>query len=261
MHNKLQNVLITGASGGIGLELAKVFAQNNYNLILIARNEAKLNEIAADLSEKYHINTTVITKDLSDPKGSSEIFEEVKNKGLAVDILVNNAGFATSGAFYKLPIQDELNEIQLNITSLVELTHLFLPQMVDRKFGKILNVASTASFQPGPFMATYYATKSFVLSFSTAIASELNNTGVSVTTLCPGPTETNFDKRAGVSDLPLFNMRNSTAESVAKAGYDALMKNKLVIIPGFRNRFLAFASKFIPRKLGLNVVRKLQEKN
>ncbi len=260
MSNDKTFALITGASGGIGLELAKLFATDKYNLILVARSEDKLKSIAEEYSSKYNITVEIIAKDLGKPESSQEVFDIITSKKLDVEFLVNNAGFATQGKFYELPIQGELDEIGLNITALTHLTRLFLPQMVTNKSGKILNVASTAAFQPGPFMATYYATKAYVLFFSEAIANELKGTGVTVTTLCPGPTETGFDKRAGTTDLPLFKMGNMKPDEVARQGYQALMQGKAVIVTGLKNKAMALLPRILPRNLVTNMVRSVQEK-
>jgi uncharacterized protein len=241
--------LITGASGGIGLELARVFAQNSYDLILVARSESQLNMIAAEFSTKYHTQNTVLAKDLSLPTAPDEIFAELNQKGVTVDVLVNNAGFATYGYFVDLDIARELQMIQLNVAALTHLTRLFLPGMKTRGSGKIMNVASTASFQPGPLMAVYYATKAFVLYFSEAIAEELDGTGVTVTALCPGPTESGFQKRAAMEDSKLVQSGLMTSAAVAQIGYNGLMKGQRVIIPGLRNKILALTPRFAPRRM------------
>ncbi len=256
----IQTVLITGASSGIGLALARVFASNEYNLVLVARNKDQLEKVAAELHQTSMIDVTVLAKDLSDPKAPDEIFQELEKKNITVDVLVNNAGFGTSGPFVHSEVKSELSEIQVNVTALTLLTRLFLPQMVQRKRGRILNVASTAAFQPGPFMAVYYATKAFVLFFSEALAEELEGKGVTVSCLCPGPTDTGFQGRAKVADLKLFQNVQLTAEFVARKAYEGLMRGKRIIIPGFKYKAGALAVRFLPRKLVTKYVRRIQEK-
>lgn len=252
--------LITGASFGIGLELAKIFASKKNNLILTARSKDNLEVIAKELKEKYNIEVEVIPKDLASPTAPNEIYEEIKRKNIFVDVLINNAGFGLYGEFKSNELQKELDMIQVNITSLTVLTKLFLPKMIENKNGKILNVASVAAFQPGPLMAIYYATKAYVLSFSEAIANELNNTGVTVSCLCPGPTITEFQNRAKLEASRLFKIvKPMTAKEVAEIGYDGLMSGVVTNVTGFRNSFATFSIRFFPRKLVTKVVRLIQE--
>src|SRR5712692_6004686 len=180
--------LITGASGGIGYELAKLFARDSYNLVLVARSADKLAQLAAELEKAYQIRATVVAVDLAQPDGPEQVFAATQKAAIEVDVLVNNAGFGQFGFYVETDLQEELQQIQLNIASLTHLTKLYVRPMVERRHGRILNVASTAAFQPGPLMAVYYATKAYVLSFSAALSNELQGTGVSVTALCPGPT-------------------------------------------------------------------------
>lgn len=255
-----QTALITGASGGIGYELAKLFAEDGYNVVLIARNAQKLNEIAKDFEQKYRITAKVIAKDLSIPSAPDEIFAELQQERIAVNVLVNNAGFASYGLFHELDLAAQLQMLQVNIVCLTNLTHLFLKDMVKQGSGRILNLASTAAFQPGPLMGVYYATKAYVLSFSEAIANELEGTGVSVTALCPGPTESGFQQRAAMEDSKLVSgQKIMDAETVAKIGYRGLMENKTVIVPGVKNKILAESVRFTPRKLVTKLVRNMQE--
>ncbi len=256
----MQTVLITGASTGIGYELAHLFAEAGYRLVLIARNAQKLAEVAATLEQRYHAAVTVIPKDLSLPSSPDEIAAELARAGIAVDALVNNAGFGTHGRFAQADLAGELGMIQVNVTALAHLTRLMLPGMVARRRGAILNVASTAAFQPGPLMAVYYASKAFVLSFSEALANELEASGVSVTALCPGPTKTEFQRRAGVTETRLMGGRSMDARTVALAGYRGMRAGARVVIPGARNRWLACAVKFLPRRIVIRVVRRIQEK-
>lgn len=251
--------LITGASSGIGWELARIFASKEHDLILVARNEAKLNELKKDLEDKYKIQAHVIPIDLAKPEAPVDLFR--KTQGLEVDILVNNAGFGSHGDFAKADWRKQKDMIQVNITALTELTHLYLPAMIRRKAGKILNVSSTAAFQPGPLMSVYYATKAFVLSFSEALYEELQGTGVTVTTLCPGPTQSEFFATADMKDMALLDTAPlPTSYDVALFGYKALMKGKPVAIHGTVNRMLTSGVKFAPRSVTRKLVKKLQEK-
>ena len=256
----MKTALITGASTGIGCELAHLFARDGYHLVLVARNRENLTKLAGTLKEKYGIPVTVLPKDLSLPLSPAEIFIELQQKSIHVDVLVNNAGFGNYGLFSKTNLNDELEMIQVNATSLVHLTKLFLREMLKKGEGKILNVASTAAFQPGPLMAVYYATKSFVLSFSEALSEELRGTAVTVTCLCPGATQTEFQKRAGLSGIRLFRAGILTAREVAEAGYRGLMKNKRIVIPGFLSRLFAFMVRLGTRSLVTRIVRFVQEK-
>ncbi len=252
--------LITGASSGIGLELAHIFARNHHNLILAARTLPALEALSTELSIKYNITATPIQTDLSTPTAPTHLYNEIQSRGLQVNILVNNAGFGTGGRFDQISIEQHLDLIQVNITALTALTRLFLPDMLAKKTGRILNVASTAAFQPGPFLATYYASKAYVLSLSQAIAEEIRNTGVTVTALCPGPTKTQFATTANLNRTRLFNSPFSmSAQDVAQYGYDALMSGKRVAIPGLANRLVAFGTRLAPRRLSTSIARRLQE--
>ena len=265
MNNKIttrKTVLITGASRGIGYELTKLFARDSYNLVLVARDKDNLLEIKENFSQKYNIDILIISKDLSEPNAAFEIFNETIEKKIVVDILVNNAGIGVFGKFYNEDISKISKIMQVNIIALTELTRLFLDKMVMRKEGKILNISSMAAFQPGPYMAVYYASKAYVQSFSEAITSELKGTGVTVTTLCPGPTKSGFQHEVGSEDsyLSKFNLLSSSVE-VAKYGYKALQTGKEVETPGFINTSLLNTSKVIPRKTKTHIIRKLQELN
>lgn len=241
-----KTALITGATSGLGYEFVDMFAQDNFNLVLVARNQAKMEEIRTHYP---HLNVTVITKDLSKPNAAKEVYEEVKSAGITIDALVNNAGFGLMGQFADLDVQKQSEMIQLNITALTELTHYFLPEMKgNNDKARILNIASTAAFQPGPMMAVYYATKAYVLSFSEALAEELAGTNITVTTLCPGATKTNFASVANVEKTKMFSGAMSSHE-VAKEGYQALMAGKRVVITGNVNKVGAYAAKFLPRSL------------
>ncbi|HEX3584272.1 MAG TPA: SDR family oxidoreductase [Thermoanaerobaculia bacterium] len=251
-----RTALITGASSGIGLELARLFAADKWDVALVARSEGKLNELAAELQRAHGIKPRVIAADLAKPDAPAQIIEALK--GVEIDALVNNAGFGVGGEFAKTDLDAELEMIQVNVTAVTHLTKLVLPGMIARRRGAILNVASTAAFQPGPLMAVYYATKAYVLSFSEAIADELRNSGVTVTALCPGPTDTGFAAAAKTESTMLFTMmRPSDAKSVAQAGYAAMKSGKRIIIPGAKNKLLAQSIRVSPRRLVTAIVRKM----
>ena len=259
MTGKGQTALITGASMGIGVDLAECFARDGYDLILTARSEAALKQVAERLSAQYKINATAIAADIGVPGGGEKLAAEIAHRGLAVDALVNNAGYGIAGGFNGSDRAQQLGMIDLNDRALVELTHIYWPRMLANKRGGILNVASTASFQPGPLMAIYYASKAFVLSFSEALWKEAEGTGVHVSCLCPGPTTSNFRERAGTGKTKL--VRNGAAMSsavVAQMGYDAWKKNKRVMITGTRNALLATLAPFLPRRTLLGIVHNLQ---
>ncbi|MGD6794012.1 SDR family NAD(P)-dependent oxidoreductase [Metabacillus indicus] len=253
----MKTVLITGASDGIGKELAYKYAQDGYRLVLAARSEEKLQKLAEELKPAPVI---VKRKDLSDMNQVRELYEELKAESVQIDVLVNNAGFGLYGEFVRTSAEEELNMIDLNIKSITLLAKLFAPDMAERGSGHILNVASTAAFQPGPLMAVYYATKAYVLSFSEAIENELKGTGVSVSVLCPGPTKTGFSDRANLGQSKLFKSGVMDVKEVADAAYKGLQKKQTVIIPGLKNKMLAAAVRFMPRKTVTGVVRKTQER-
>ncbi len=253
--------LITGASSGIGLELAKLFARESHDLALVARSHDTLKHIAENLQQTYGVQVKCYTKDLSVSSTPEEIFEALQSEGGNIDVLVNNAGFGWRGEFAKMNAADALEMIQVNITSLTHLTRLFLPGMIDRKRGKILNIASTAAFQPGPLMATYYASKAYVLNFSLALSEELHGTGVTVTAFCPGPTITGFGKRAGFTNEIIFNGAFSMdASDVALDGYKGLMKEKQLVISGWKNWLGTQLVRFLPRILPGKLMKSVQQK-
>lgn len=253
--------LITGASGGIGYEFAKLFAADKYNLVLVARNKEKLEKVAAEIKENYQVEVETIAKDLSMPGSAPELVAELTEHKLDIEVLINNAGVGLNGFFIETSAKKELDMMQLNIVSLTHLTKLLLPAMIEKKRGRILNVASMAAFFPGPCMAVYYATKAYVLSFSQALSNELEGTGVTCTALCPGGTKTNFFIEGEMGNSELIKKVNlATASSVAKEGYQGLMRSKTVVVPGFRNKFNAFVTRFIPRKTLARITRKIQEK-
>jgi uncharacterized protein len=252
-------VLITGASSGIGLALARQMAPD-FDLILTARNRDRLNEIARELQQKHGNLVHVIAADLARTEAPDEIFAEIGRRSLRVDALVNNAGLGSYGLFAKKPWQEQAEMIQVNIAALTHLTKLALPQMIERKSGRIMNVASTAGFQPGPLMAVYYASKAYVIHFSEAVANELQGTGVTVTCLCPGPTESEFARRADMEESRLFKMGQMTSEEVARAGYRAMMQGKTLIITGLQNKLMAESVRFAPRKMVTAIARRVQER-
>ena len=246
-HQK--TALITGASSGIGLEFARLFARHGHNLVLVARDQARLNEIARELETKDKIAVKIIAKDLSNQSAPAEIHQQLCSESVTIDVLVNCAGFGTSGLFSDTDLASQLNMIQVNVAAVTHLTHLFLKDMLSRGEGKILNVASTAAFQPGPLMAVYYATKAYVLSFSEAIAEEVRKSGITVTALCPGPTRTAFQVKAKMERTRAFTMLNPLpAETVAKLGFEGLMAHKRLVIPGSMSRVVVFAERLIPRQ-------------
>ena len=256
-----QTVLITGASGGIGYELAKLFANDHYNLVLVARSAGKLEQFADELQRQFGISAKAVALDLTAQHSAQALFDELQRENIAIDILVNNAGYGVLGNFSKVPLAEALGQIQLNVTALTELTHLFVQPMIERRHGNILNVASTAGFQAGPRMAVYYATKAYVILFSEALASELKDSGVTITCLCPGPTDTGFQGRAGTEGTILFKKsRPMTAKAVARDGYRALMAGKTLKISGFRNWAVAESTRFAPRKVVTAISRKVLDR-
>lgn len=251
-------VLITGASSGIGEELALVFARHGRHLVLVARGEDRLRALADRIGRETSAEATVIAADLSLSGAAERTYEAVAGAGVVVDTLVNNAGFTAFGPFSGIPLATELEMISVNVVALTALTKLFLPAMLSARSGRILNVASTAGFQPGPLMAVYYATKAYVLLFSEALAEELEGSGVTVTALCPGPTRTGFQSRGALENSRLVQGEIASAREVAEFGYRALMAGRRVAIPGWRNRLLAQAVRFTPRRLVTRMVKRAQ---
>jgi short-subunit dehydrogenase len=260
MSDAKMTALVTGASGGIGEELARLFAADGHDLVLVARSRDKLARLAGELGEKHSIAARVLTKDLARAEAPREIFEELSGAGVAVDALVNNAGFGSYGLFAETDLNSELDLLQVNVVALTHLSKLFLPGMIARRRGYLMNVASTAAFQPGPLMAVYYASKAYVLSLSEALANECAGTGVIVSALCPGPTETGFVAAAGMEQSKLFDRGAMTAREVAEAGYRGMLAGRTLIIPGLRNALVARTVGLMPRKMVTKVVRGIQEK-
>lgn len=247
--------LITGASGGIGYDLAKLASEDGANLVLVARSAEKLNQVAAELQKINKSEVIPIVADLSDEKGLNMLFSTVKSKNLTIDRLVNNAGIGDFGDFAGADLQKNMEMIRLNIGALTSLTHYFMQGMILRGKGKIMNVASTAAFMPGPGMAVYYASKAYVLSFSEAITRELRGSGVTVTALCPGPTDTSFASAAGLGKSLLHRMlAPASSMEVAKAGYRAMLKGKAIEIPGLMNKLSTLTPRFTPRSIVRNMI-------
>ena len=258
-NSSMSTVLITGASGGIGYELAKLFARDHHNLVLVARSADKLAQIATEL-QAHGITVKTIALDLATPLAPKFLFDQLQREGVIIDVLINNAGFGIFGEFAQMPEQEILGQIDLNIRALTELTRLFLPAMVKRRSGRIMNVASTAAFQPGPLIAVYYATKAYVLSFSEAIANELRHSGVTVTCFCPGATHTDFARRAGIENSRIFKLGAMSAEKVALDGYRAVMEGRTLAVSGVHNWVVAQANRLAPRKMATAVSRWVAEK-
>jgi len=234
-----KTALVTGASGGFGREFARLLAQDDVDLVLVARSTKKLEALKKELQENHKVSVTVISKDLSKLRAADEVMAVLKRKKIHVDVLINNAGFGLIGPFLESDVETETNMILLNVNTLTRLAKLCAIEMVRRKRGWILNVSSTAGFLPGPFMAVYYATKAYVLSFSQALRDELRGTGVSVTTLCPGPSSSGFGGTSGADKKMLFSSRNKpSAREVATFGYRALTKRKNLAIHGFWNKYI-----------------------
>ncbi len=253
--------IITGASGGIGMELVRLIAADQYNLILIARNNEKLSFLKDELEKEYDIKVITLAKDLTDPVAVESVYQEVKQLDVTPLILINNAGFGTYGAFLDNEWKKEEQMIQLNMLALTRLTKLFLPGMIANKKGYIMNVSSVAGFMPGPLMTVYYATKAYVNSFSIALRSELKGTGVHISTLCPGPTATGFEGAAGLEESGLFKrLPLASAQSVAKYGYKMMMKKRGVLVHGILNKITLLFTAILPAEWVAASVKKMQSK-
>lgn len=256
--SKEKYALVTGASSGIGYELAKLFAQDGKDIVVVARSQDRLEKLKAEIENKHGTKVIVLPKDLSKPDAPQQIFSELEKKNINVDVLVNNAGFPVHGKFAETDFKEELNMIQVNITALTHFTKLFMKKMVDNKSGWILNVASTAGFSPFPLFSIYAATKAYVLSFTEALANELQGTGVSVTCLCPGPTDTRFYERGDAGNAKFAKtMKMMDAARVARVGYTALKKGRVTVVAGLANSFKMFAWRITPRKLATRIGRSL----
>lgn len=258
---KMATALITGASNGIGLELAKIHASKGGDLVLVARNKAKLDELKVELESQYKVSVYTIGKDLSANNSAQEVYDETTKQNIQIEYLINNAGFGDFGMFVETDWNKELQMINLNISTLTLFTKLYLQDMVKRRSGKIMNVASTAAFQSGPTMAVYFATKAYVLSFSEAVDNEVSDKGVTVTSLCPGATESGFQAAAAMEESNLVKGRKlPTSKEVAVYGYNSMMKGKTVAIHGMMNYLLANSVRFTPRALVVKLTRKIQDK-
>ena len=254
--------LITGASAGIGAELARVFAAHGHDLVVVARRAVELQTLAAELQRAHGVDVAVRAMDLARREAPAELHAAIDDAGLEIGILVNNAGFGTYGEFATTDLSLELEMLQLNVATLTALTKLFLPDMLTRGGGRILNVASTAAFQPGPLMAAYYASKAYVLSLTEALAAELRGSGVTATALCPGPTRSEFQARAGMAGVRLASAGPflMDARTVAELGYRGLLRGRAVVVPGLVNKLGVLSVRLLPRRLVTAVVRRLQSR-
>jgi short-subunit dehydrogenase len=250
--------LITGASSGIGAELARLCAAGGYDLILVARGVGRMNELAAEFTRSHKISARPLAADLADSSAPEAIFDQTR--GDTIEILINNAGFGMHGLYAETDWDQTARMIQVNVTALAHLTRLYLPEMLRRRSGRILNIASTAGMVPGPLMAAYYASKAFVISLSEAIANEVKGSGVTVTVLCPGPTNTGFASAAGVTESNLFRGATMSAEAVAREGYRAMMAGKAEHVAGTRNRWMMRGTRMAPRMMVAQIVRGLNSK-
>ena len=241
--------LITGASSGIGLELAQLFAEDGHDLVIVARREEMLNKIADQIKTDFGVKVIVIPKDLTEKDAPQEIYDQLADTSTEIGIVVNNAGFGAVGEFTELDHERQMNMLNLNINALVSLTRLFLPDMIERNHGGILNVGSLAGFQPGPYASIYYATKAFVLSFTEGLKEELKGTDIKITCLAPGPTNTEFGEVSGLDKSFLFKFGTMGAREVAKQGYKGFKSGKTIVIPGFTNQLLPFLVRISPRFL------------
>ncbi len=255
-----KTALITGASSGIGLSLARLFAADGWKLVLVSQDQERLRAAVAQLKADFQVTVVSVCQDLTIPGAARIVYDKLRKADIKVDALVNNAGFATYGEFTLIDPDRETAEIQLNVAAVTEMTKLFVPPMQKRKQGYVLNVASIAAFQPGPLMAVYYATKAYVLSFSEAIAEELEGSGVSVSVICPGPTATAFASTAKMSKSKLFKGKLMTAEQVAEAGYRGLLAGQRLIVPSRRDQAMIFGSRFLPRKLITKIIKQAQDR-
>ncbi|MCP4390680.1 MAG: SDR family oxidoreductase [Gammaproteobacteria bacterium] len=255
--------LITGATSGIGNGFAHVLAQDGINLVIIARDGTRLKEVKNELEARYSIKVKIIPKDLANPEASSEIFEILKQEGIILSVLVNNAGFNVYGSFEETDLEEEIKMIRLHIIAVTQMTKLFLRQRSQQAENEILNVASIAGLVPGPLVSVHFATRAYILSFSLALADEFQGSDVHVTCLCPGPTKSAFFGRANMSGVRLASgkpIKLMDAQTVAANGYEALKKRKVIVVPGYRNKILAFMAMVVPRALAIKITRWLMER-
>lgn len=253
-----ETALITGASAGLGVEFARLFAADGSDLVLVARRRERLEALAGEMKQRFGVNAHVLVSDLSKPDAPQQIADELARLGLQVDVLVNNAGFGARGLFADLPVERQLDIVRVNVLALTHLTRLLLPGMLERRRGGVLNVASTAAFQPGPHVNVYYATKAYVLSFTEALAEEVRGRGVVVSCLAPGPTHTEFAEAAQMETTAVFRFAAVPAEPVVRAGYRGFRKGKVLVVPGLLNRVGAFSVRLTPRALVRRVTARLQ---
>ena len=259
-HSRRSTALITGASSGIGRELARLMAQHGHDVVLVARTAERLEALAKDLEQRHGVNAVSLSADLSEGDSAQRIYAEVRRRAIDIDVLVNNAGFNVYGPFMRTDLGSEKRMIQVNVLALMALTKLFGRDMVARGAGRILNIGSTASFAPAPFDSLYAASKAFVLSFSEAIAEELRGTGVTVTVLCPGPTRTEFAARAGMADTKIFSGPLMSAQQVASIGYNALVRGQTTVITGFANKLLVWSMRLSPRAMVVRIAKGLMSR-
>ncbi|MEX2115369.1 MAG: SDR family oxidoreductase [Bacteroidota bacterium] len=255
-----KTALITGASGGLGYDLASVFAENGYNVVLVARNKEKLLDLANRARQMFGVSAHVISKDLARPPAPAEIFKELQTKKINIDVLVNNAGYGLLGPFGYSDSSDQVNMLNVNVMAPIRLTTLFLPAMLLKGSGRILNIASTAGFQPGPFMSGYYASKAFVVSFTVGLAEELRDRGVTVSVLCPGPMATGFRTRAGIKQPALIaSLADIDSRVVARNGFEGLMAGKVIIVPGTLNKLGTLAGRVLPMTMMARILGRVQK--
>ena len=252
-----ETVLITGASSGLGMELAKLFAADGSDLVLVARREERLNELAEQLKSEHGVEVHILPKDLSKKSAPKEIFSHLNKENIQIDIVVNNAGFGNKGNVADLDTDLQLDMIQVNLVALFHLTRLFIPGIIERGYGGILNVGSLAGFQPGPNLAVYFATKAFVLSFTEALAEEVSNPNIKISCLAPGPVKTEFGEKSDLEDSLLFKVSLMDMEPVVKAGYQGFRKGQTIVIPGLKQQIVPFLNRFTPRLLVRKIAKKL----
>ncbi|HWC59867.1 MAG TPA: SDR family oxidoreductase [Verrucomicrobiae bacterium] len=258
---KTETALITGAASGIGLALAKEFAKHGHNLVLTSRVRSELRDVVGELTSKYNIEVGTMAADLEDPTGPEQLFDAVQREAVPIDILVNNAGIGFRGRFWEIPIEDQLSMVRVNIEAVIRMTHLFLPQMIRRNRGRIMNTSSIGGFDPGPLVAVYHASKAFVLSFTEALATELEETDLTVTALCPGPTDTDFFPKAGMEETKAFQKAHVMApQDVAEIAYQGLMRGDRTVVTGGTNKALVFARRFITVGAQAKINKKFYEK-
>jgi short-subunit dehydrogenase len=253
-----ETALITGASSGIGLGIARLFAADDSNLVLVARREDRLKALADELKSEFGVDVFILPKDLSEKNAPREIFEELQKEGIQIDVVVNSAGFGSRGGFAELGEESQMDMLQVNIAALTHLTRLFLPGIIERGRGGILNVGSLAGFLPGPNLAVYYATKAYVLSFTEALSEEIRNPNIKITCLAPGPVRTEFGSKSELDDSLLFKMSLMDVEPVVKAGYEGFRKGDVIVLPGMKQKLIPFLLRFMPRFLVRKIVKSLQ---